>query len=98
MDEKKVLNNAELEQTAGGNSGMGAYTMRVGDCNGSYLALRDVPNANTSRELAQLYPGYEVVTNGETAVGPAVGGGGNCTYIKVRYNGLEGWVHSSFVY
>lgn len=95
MAEEKKMMDQELENVAGG-SGENATVMTVGDCNGSFLALRSAPSGEDSNIIEKLYPGYTVITYGEKAKGSAVGGG-TCTYIKVLYRSIWGWVHAGFV-
>ncbi len=75
MSEKmKKIADEELENVNGGvNSGSGFY-MTVGNCNGSYLALRPQPIWDQYHELAQLYPGYQVFTYGATTNGTGLNG------------------------
>ena len=89
-EEKKVINNEELENVNGGYGGGGGFYMTVGNCNGSYLALRPQPYWDQYHELYQLYPGYQVFTYGETTNGTGLNGT-PCTYRFVpvrRYLGL----------
>ena len=96
-EEKKVINNEELENVNGGyGSGAGFY-MTVGNCNGGYLALRPQPYWDQYHELAQLYPGYQVFTYGATTNGTGLNGV-PCTYRYVSYNGVWGWANASFLY
>ncbi|MCR4658538.1 MAG: hypothetical protein K5770_20255 [Lachnospiraceae bacterium] len=103
-DEKKslienagmLLTDEEVETVSGGAGGRGFY-MTVGDCNGSYLALRPQPYWDQYHEIAQLYPGYEVSTYGETINGTGLNGE-SCTYTHVCYNGIWGWVNSAFLH
>ena len=96
-EEKKVINSEELESVNGGyGSGSGFY-MTVGNCNGSYLALRPQPVWDQYHELAQLYPGYQVFTYGQTTTGTGLNGV-RCTYTYVCWNGIWGWVNSAFIY
>jgi hypothetical protein len=59
-EEKKVNMNDSMDEVNGGIGGSGFY-MTVGNCNGGYLALRPQPAWNQYQELAQLYPGYQVL-------------------------------------
>ncbi len=97
-DEKKVLNNEELENANGGilSRGSGWY-MTVGNCNGSYLALRPQPYWDQYHELAHLWPGNQVFTYGEITNGTGLNGVA-CQYRKVCYNGIWGWANAAFLY
>ena len=97
MSEKKIIvDGQELEAVNGGNGGNG-YTMRVGNCNGSYLALRPEPVWDQYNELNRLYPGYEVFTYGATTSGTGLNGV-PCVYTYVYFNGIWGWANSAFLY
>ncbi len=103
-DEKKslienagmLLTDEEVETVSGGAGGRGFY-MSVGNCNGSYLALRPQPVWDQYHEIARLYPGYEVFTYGATTRGTGVNGT-ECTYRYVRYDGIWGYANASFLY
>ena len=96
-EEKKVINNDELENVNGGyGSGSGFY-MTVGNCNGSYLALRPQPVWDQYNELAQLYPGNQVFTYGATSNGTGLNGM-PCTYRFVSFGGIWGWANASFLF
>jgi hypothetical protein len=94
-EEKKVMNGQELENSAGGNSRNGWY-LTVGDCNGTYLALRPQPVWDQYHEIMRLYPGYQVWTFGEVVRGTGLNGI-PCNYTYVSYNGKWGWANSSFL-
>ena len=94
-DEKIIIDGQELENVNGGYGGNG-YIMRVGNCNGGYLALRPEPVWDQYHEIAQLYPGYEVFTYGAQTNGTGLNGV-PCTYTYVCFNNNWGWVNSSFV-
>jgi hypothetical protein len=94
---KAPLPEETLEQVnAGYGSGSGFY-MTVGNCNGSYLALRPQPVWDQYHELAQLYPGYQVFTYGQTTNGTGLHGV-PCTYRYVCYNGVWGFANACFLY
>ena len=57
-EEKKAMNAEELENAAGGYGYQNGFYMTVGDCNGTYLALRSGTSYSPYNESAQLYPGY----------------------------------------
>ena len=67
-EEKKAMNAEELENAAGGYGYQNGFYMTVGDCNGTYLALRSGTSYSPYNEIAQLYPGYSVFTNGTICV------------------------------
>ncbi len=90
------LSDAELDEASAGYGG-GGYYMTVGNCNGGYLALRPQPVWDQYHELAQLWPGYQVFTYGETTGGTGLNGV-PCTYKYVNFNGIWGWAKSSFLY
>jgi hypothetical protein len=94
-EEKKVNMNDSMDEVNGGIGGSGFY-MTVGNCNGGYLALRPQPVWNQYQELAQLYPGYQVFTYGQTTRGTGLQGV-PCTYPYVCWNGTWGWANSAFL-
>ena len=97
IDKKHPIPDEELDQVnAGYASGSGFY-MTVGNCNGSYLALRPQPLWDQYHELAQLWPGYQVFTYGATTNGTGLNGT-PCTYRYVNYNGIWGLANASFLY
>ncbi len=91
------LTDEELDQVSGGYNGGGGFYMTVGNCHGSYLALRPQPVWDQYHEIAQLYPGYEVLTYGETTNGTGLNGA-SCTYTYVSFNGIWGWANSAFLH
>ena len=96
-EEKKVINNEELDSVNGGyGSGSGFY-MTVGNCNGGYLPLRARPFWEENHILAQLLPGYQVFTYGSTTNGTGLNNT-PCTYTYVYYDGLWGWADSAFLH
>ena len=96
-EEKKVVLNEELNDINGGyGEGQGWY-MTVGNCNGSYLALRPEARWDQYHELAQLYPGNQVFTYGATSNGTGLNGT-PCTYRYVYFNGIWGWANAAFLY
>ncbi len=95
-DEKKILNDQELDGINAGYGG-GGFFMTVGNCNGSYLALRPQPYWDQYHELARLYPGYQVFTYGATTNGTGLNGI-SCVYRYVCYNGIWGYANASFLY
>ena len=94
-EEKKVLEGQELEDANGGY-GNGGYYMTVGPCNGTYLALRPQPIWDQYHELAQMWPGNQVFTYGQTSRGTGLNGV-PATYTYVCFNGTWGWANSSFL-
>ena len=96
-EDKKVISNEELSDVNGGNGGGGGYYMTVGNCNGSYLALRPQPYWDQYNELARLWPGYQVFTYGATSEGTSLNGV-PCVYTYVNFNGIWGWANSAFLY
>jgi len=91
-----LLTDEEVETVSGGAGGRGFY-MSVGNCNGSYLALRPQPVWDQYHEIARLYPGYEVFTYGATTRGTGLNGV-SCSYTYVSFNGIWGWANSAFLY
>ena len=87
------LDDSDLENVAGGARGDGYY-MSVGSCSQGYLPLFPQPVWDQYRELAQLWPGYQVFTYGRTTRGTWTNGT-SCTYTYVCYNGKWGWADSS---
>ena len=95
--EKKPMSDEELNEVGGGyGSGSGFY-MTVGNCNGSYLALRPQPYWDQYHELARLWPGYQVFTYVATTNGTGLNGT-PCTYRSICYNGTWGLADASFLY
>lgn len=102
MDEKKiaglnVLTEEELEGASGGFGSGKGFSLTVGNCNGSYLALRPQPCWDQYNELARLWPGYQVFTYGAMSNGTGLNGT-PCVYTYVCFNGIWGWANSSFMY
>ena len=96
-EEKKVINNEALDNVNGGAGSQNGFFMHVGNCNGSYLALRPQPCWDQYNELARLWPGYEVFTYGAMTNGTGLNGI-SCTYTYVQFRGTWGWANSSFLY
>ena len=96
-ENKKVVDENELEDVNGGYGSGAGFDMTVGNCNGSYLALRPQPVWNRYHELYQLWPGYQVFTYGATTNGTGLNGT-PCTYRYVQYDGIWGWANASFLY
>jgi hypothetical protein len=71
--------------------------MTVGNCKGSYLALRPQPVWDQYHELARLWPGDQVFTYGQKANGIGLNGV-PCSYTYVNFNGIWGWANASFLY
>ncbi len=92
-----ALADKDLETANGGYVVGGGFYMTVGDCHGSYLALRPQPYWDQYHELAYLYPGYDVFTYGDTVSGTGFQGT-PCTYRYVRYQGRWGYADASFLY
>ena len=97
MEDNNKMSNEELMDVNGGYGSGGGFYMSVGNCNGSYLALRPQPYFDQYHELAQLWPGYQVFTYGETTNGTGQNGS-PCTYRHVSYNGVWGWANARFLY
>ena len=96
-EERKVINNEELDKINGGYGSGSGFFMTVGNCNGGYLALRPQPVWDNDHEIAKLYPGYSVFTYGATTPGTGLYGV-PCNYTYVFFNGNWGWVNSNFIY
>ncbi len=92
-----ALSEDELEKASGGAGRGTGYYLTVGNCNGSYLALRPDRCWDQYHELAQLWPGYQVFTYGETSNGTGLNGT-PCVYRYVCFNGTWGWANSAFLY
>ena len=98
MSEKmKKVTEEELEKVNGGYGSGSGFNMTVGNCNGSYLALRPEPYWDQYHEFARLWPNYAVFTYGETTNGTGMNGA-SCFYRYVNYNGIWGWADSRFLY
>ena len=89
------LDDSELENVAGGAGGAGYY-MTVGSCSLGYLPLPPQPFWDQFHELAQMLPGAQVFTYGQTT-GGTWANGASCTYAYVCYNGTWGWANSSYL-
>ena len=96
-EEKKVALNEELNDINGGAGSGNGFYMTVGNCNGSYLALRPEPVWDQYHELAQLYPGWQVFTYGSTTNGTGLNGT-PCIYRYVRFGDQWGWANAAFLY
>ena len=94
---KNSMSDGELDKVSGGNGRGSSFFMTVGNCNGSYLALRPEPVWDQYHELGRLYPSYQVFTYGATTNGTGLNGT-PCTYWWVEYNGKSGWADASFLY
>ena len=95
MADKIIIDGQELEDVNGGQ-GQAGYYMTVGDCNGTYLALRSGTSYSPYNEIAQLYPGYSVFTNGTIVQGTGINGVA-CYYRYVCFNGVWGYANASFL-
>ncbi len=91
------LPDEALDKVAGGEYGDGGYYLTVGNCGGGYLALRPKPIWDRYYELAQLYPGHQVFTYGQTANGAGLNGS-PCTYCFVCWNGQWGWADLAYLH
>ena len=97
MSEEKIyIDGQDLSKVDGGTAGGAGYTLTVGDCNGSYLALRPEAKWDQYHELARLYPGYQVFTYGATTQGTGLNGV-PCSYTYVCFNSIWGWANSAFL-
>ncbi len=94
-DEKKVINNDELEKVDGGSSKGRSWEMRV-HVDSGYLALRPQPRWDQYNELAQMPNGATVVTYGEITNGTGLNGT-PCQYRYVYYYGQGGWANAAFL-
>jgi len=88
------LNEDLLEKVVGGGnchqSNLHLATPRVKS--GTYLALRNQPAWDDSNEIAQIYSGtkfYVDITR--------TASGSGYTYYWANYNGIWGWVNTSFI-
>ena len=94
--EEQSIDAQELENAAGGYGYQNGFYMTVGDCNGTYLALRSGTSYSPYNEIAQLYPGYSVFTNGTIVQGTGINGVA-CYYRYVCFNGIWGYANASFL-
>ncbi len=94
-DEKKVLNNSELDKVDGGMSKAQAFELRVCVDSG-YLALRPQPKWDQYNELAQMPNEAIVVTYGEVTNGTGLNGA-FCQYRYVYYLGQGGWANAAYL-
>ncbi len=94
-ENKKALNEMELENANGG-LGLSGRTATIVNCAGTYVALRSSATYNPGNELAQLYEGYTVYTEGAVVPGSGINNA-PCYYLKASYNGIWGYVNTSFV-
>ena len=95
-EEKKNINEEQELDVNAGYGGSQGFWMTVGDCNGSYLALRPEPVWNQYSELAKMWPGQTVFTYGATTRGTGLNGV-PCSYTYVQYQDTWGWANSSFL-
>jgi hypothetical protein len=95
-DEKQILNDGQGLEDINAGYGSSGYYMTVGNCNGSYLALRPQPVWDQYNELAKMWPGNQVFTYGAVTRGTGLNGI-PCSYTYVCYNGTWGWANSSFL-
>ena len=96
-EEKKVINDGQELGNVNGGYGSNGYYMTVGNCNGSYLALRPQPVWDQYHELGRMWPGNTVFTYGQTTRGTGLNGT-PCSYTYVCFNGTWGWANSAFMY
>ena len=110
--EKQSIDAQELENVSGGEgrtintgssvtaivrSGPGFGYGQIGSLtNGTYLALRSGTSYSPYNEIAQLYPGYSVFTNGTIVQGTGINGVA-CYYRYVCFNGIWGYANASFL-
>ncbi len=93
-DEKKNLNDEELESVNGG-AGCFIWAMTVSIQSG-YLGLRPQPYWDQYHELAQMPNGAAVYTSGQITSGTGINGV-QCQYIWVQYNGMQGWANAAYL-
>ncbi len=89
MENEKILNDAELEQVAGGAAAAKAkWKWVVCNVEKNYLALRSAPEYKFENEKVKIYPGtaFEIRTDKKSGV-----------YVWARFNGTEGWVNGNYV-
>ncbi len=97
-DEKKVLNDVDLENVSGGTQGSFCeLTVCRTEDGCAYLALRPQPYYDPYHELAQLSPGTNVFTDGSITSGTNRNGG-YCQYRRVTYNNITGWANAGCLY
>ncbi len=94
-DEKKVLNNEEVENINGGTGTTSGWYMTVSVQSG-YLALRPQPCWNQYHELAQIPSGALVYTENGITNGTSLNGT-PCQYRWVCYNDQWGWANAAFL-
>ena len=90
----KMINNENLEEVVGGN-GYPQGELHLAQPRveaGTYLALRSQPSWNDSNEIEQIYPGNRFYVDIKK-----MGSGSGYTYYWANYNGIWGWVNSSFL-
>lgn len=104
-NEFEKLNEEELEQAAGGKSGIkaidggGSTHKTVTGLKTGYLALRSAPGYNYSNEIGQLYNGDKVEVVGETIWVNNDFHGKTTPYTKVRIRHTDkvGYVNANFL-
>ncbi len=99
MADFEKLNEQELENAAGGQSGAGVYK-RVTHLKAEYLAVRNAPVEDSANEIkgTRLKNGDAVLITGATVHGTAAGGG-KATYVWVFVpkTGASGYVNAEFL-
>ncbi len=95
--EKKALNEMELENASGGKAkGLSSHTVTVTNCAGTYVALRSSAIYNPNNEIAKLHNGDTLVTNDDVVAGSGINNA-PCYYLKAAYNGMWGYINTQFV-
>ncbi len=113
-NEFEKMNEEELEQAAGGKSGIVGISgstyghdhhhhssthKTVGGLSKGYLAVRSSPGYNYSNEIGQLYNGDKVDVTGSTVwVNGDFNGNTPYTWVTVRKNGQSGYVNANFLH
>ena len=98
MADFEKLNERELENAAGGQSGAGVYK-RVTHLKAEYLPVRNAPVENPANEIkgTPLRNGDVVLITGATVRGTTAGGRADYVGVFVPRTGASGHVNTEFL-
>ena len=99
MADFEKLNERELENAAGGQSGAGVYK-RVTHLKAEYLPVRNAPVEDPANEIkgTQLRNGDVVLITGASVRGTTAGGGKAAyVWVFVPRTGASGYVNTEFL-
>ena len=98
MADFEKLNERELENAAGGQSGAGVYK-RVTHLKAEYLPVRNAPVEDPANEIkgTQLRNGDVVLITGANVRGTTAGGRADYVWVFVPRTGASGYVNTEFL-